>query len=145
MKRLWGIDTINLLVRLIQELVSEEWSDCASICSRCPAEILIIHLDLPSYTRVLSLNILIKMGGRKSLIAYTHQDNLKRNQSKAVIFIRTCQIFAAALGDSATCCGTFLTWCGRPGSESASALGKGSLNPRPPLEYFLYSPDYLKY
>lgn len=57
----------------------------------------------------------------------------------------TGQLFAVSLGDLAGCSDTSLTGSRRPGSGSPSALDKGSLNPKPPLECFLYSPDYLKY
>lgn len=54
----------------------------------------------------------------------------------------TCQFFEIALEDSAACSAAFRTGSGRPGSGSPSALGRGSRNPKPPLECFLCSPDY---
>lgn len=50
MKLLWDIDIINLLVRKTchaRQLAFWKWSDSASICCQCPAELLIFHLDLP--------------------------------------------------------------------------------------------------
>lgn len=51
MKSLWDIDIVKLLVRKTchaRQLSFWEWSDRGSTYCRCPAELLIFHLDLPS-------------------------------------------------------------------------------------------------
>lgn len=57
----------------------------------------------------------------------------------------TCLLFAVVLGDFAACSGTFVSGSERSGSGTPLAQGKGSLNPKHPLEHLLSSLDSLRY
>ena len=153
-----------------QQLASGEWSDSASICCRCPTGLLIFHHGMFCFyiyqdgwlkiiqSLFLSRRRKILKGmspyayyilAAKIIAMFSFNQCISKNYEKkqcwtSVALRPTCQSFAAALGDPAACSGTFLIGSGRPRSGSPSALGKGSLSPKPPLEHFPCSPDHLK-